>query len=123
MRKTINGKKTELGFTLYERRGRLHPEICICDLDLADNIVFNSDKIQQALLLLYQVELECKTMVIGLLCVKKAKCMFFNVTFNVDVSLLSTVASDVVKQSLIESGDQDFKYLGSWGKKDRDINT
>ena len=37
--------------------------------------------------------------------VKKTKSMFFNV----DVSLLSTVAGEVVKQSLTEFGDQDFK--------------
>ena len=43
--------------------------------------------------------------------------------FNVDVSLLSTVAGEIVKQSLTESGEQDFKYLGSWSEQDRDINT
>ena len=50
--------------------------------------------------------------------VKKTKSMFFNV----DVSLLSTVAGEEVKQSLTESEDQDFKYLGSCSKRDRDIN-
>ena len=43
--------------------------------------------------------------------------------FNVEVSLLSTVAGEVVKQALTESGDQDFKYLGSWSEQERDINT
>ena len=28
-----------------------------------------------------------------------------------------------MKQSLTESGDQDFKYLGSWSEQERDINT
>ena len=43
--------------------------------------------------------------------------------FNVDVSLLLTVADEVVKQSLTESGDKDFKYLGSWSEQDTEINT
>ena len=51
--------------------------------------------------------------------VKETKSMFFNV----EVSLLSTVAGEIVKQSLTESGDQDFKYLGSWSEQERDINT
>ena len=51
--------------------------------------------------------------------VKKTKSIFFNV----DVSVLSTVAGEVVKQSLTESGDQDLKCSGSWSKQDRDINT
>ena len=45
------------------------------------------------------------------------------VYYPTDVSLLSTVAGEIVKQSLTESGDQDFKYLGSWSEQDRDINT
>ena len=60
LRKAINGKETDLGFTLHERRGRRHPEICICDLDFADDIVLISNEIHQAQLLLCQVELECK---------------------------------------------------------------
>ena len=43
--------------------------------------------------------------------------------FDVNVSLLSTVAGEVVKQSLTKTGDQDFKYLGSWNQQERDINT
>ena len=118
LRKAINGKESDLGFTLHERRGRRHPEICICDLDFADDIVLISNEIHQAQLLLCQVELECKKVGLGLN-VKKTKSMFFNV----DVSLLSTVAGEIVKQSLTESGEQDFKYLGSWSEQDRDINT
>ena len=50
--------------------------------------------------------------------VKDTKSMFVNV----DVSLLSTAVGELVKQSLTESGDHDFKYLGSWSEKDTDIN-
>ena len=118
LRKAINGKESELGFTLHKRRGRRHPEISICDLDFADDIVLISNEIQQAQSLLCQVELECKKVGLGLN-VKKTKSMFFNV----EVSLLSTVAGEIVKQALTESGDQDFKYLGSWSEQERDINT
>ena len=95
-----------------------HPEISICDLDFADDIVLISNEIQQAQSLLCQVELECKKVGLGLN-VKKTKSMFFNL----EVSLLSTVAGEVVKQWLTESGDQDFKYLGSWSEQERDTNT
>ena len=118
MRKGINGKETELGFAIHKRRGRLHTVISISDLDFADDIVLISNEIQQAQSLLCQVELECQKVGLGLN-VKKTKNMFFNV----EVSLLSTVAGEVVKQALTESGDQDFKYLGSWSEQERDINT
>ena len=42
---------------------------------------------------------------------------------NTDVELFSTVAGCEVKQALTESGDQDFKYLGSWCDKSRDMQT
>ena len=46
LKRAINGKETELGFTLHKRRGRRHPEICICDLDFTDDIVLISNEIQ-----------------------------------------------------------------------------
>ena len=61
------------------------------------------------------VELECQKVGLGLN-VKKTKSMFFNVD-------VSTVAGEVVKQSFTESGDQDFKYLGSWIEQEWGIKT
>lgn len=100
LRKAINGKETKLGFTLHERRGRGHPEICICNLDFSEDIVLISNGIHQAQLLLSQVELECKKVGLGLNVMKTNR-----IFFNVDVSFLSSVAGEVVKQSLTESGN------------------
>ena len=34
-----------------------------------------------------------------------------------------TVSGKEVGQALTESGDQDFKYLGSWSDQQRDVQT
>ena len=44
LRKAIDGKESELGFTLHEKRGRRSPEVCICDFDFADDIVLLSNQ-------------------------------------------------------------------------------
>ena len=51
--------------------------------------------------------------------VKKTKSMFFNV----DVEPLTTIAGHKVEQTLTESKEQDFKYLGSWTEQSRDVQT
>ena len=100
------------------KRGRRYPPVCICDLDFADYIVLISNEIEQAKQLLHRVETECRRM--GLvLNVKKTKGMFFNV----DVEPITTIAGHKVEQALTESKVQDFKYLGSWTKQARDVQS
>ena len=42
---------------------------------------------------------------------------------NTEVESLINEEHDEIRQALTESGDQDFKYLGSWCNKERDIAT
>ena len=43
--------------------------------------------------------------------------------YNTDVAKIFTIDNTEVKQVLTETGDQDFKYLGSWCDQSRDITT
>ena len=43
--------------------------------------------------------------------------------FNTDAQPLHSIDGTEIKQALTETGEQDFKYLGSWCTKDRDIKT
>ena len=50
---------------------------------------------------------------------KKTKSMFLNSVFEI----ITTAEGNSVKQALTEdTKEQDFKYLGSWSEKERDIN-
>ena len=118
LRKAINDKENELGLTLRERRSSRTPAISICDLEFADDIVLLSNEIEQARKLLHQVETECGRVGLGLN-VGKTKTMFINTA----VETITTIDGSDVKQALTESGDQDFKYLGSWCDKSRDMQT
>ena len=118
LRKAIDGKEEQLGFLLDRRRSSRVPAKLICDLDFADDIVLLSSELEQAKQLVLNVEAECRK--VGLeLNVKKTKSMFFNV----QSCSIYTSKGHEIKQSLLENGDQDFKYLGSWCCKDRDIQT
>ena len=117
MRQAIDGKEEELGFTLQTRRSRRVPAKSICDLDFADDIALLSNEIEQARELVHRVEAECRK--VGLeINAKKTKAMFFNV----ECEPLQTLDGNAIQQALTESGDQDFKYLGSWCNKERDIH-
>ena len=118
LRQAINGKESELGFTLHERRSRRSAPTCICDLDFADDIVLISNEIDQAKELLHRVENECRKVSLGLNA-GKTKGMFFNIKF---LPIFTTTGLEI-RQALTESGDQDFKYLGSWSEQNRDIQT
>lgn len=50
---------------------------------------------------------------------EKTKAMFFNVV----MEPLHILNDNEIKQALTDSGDQDFKYLGSWCDKNRNIHT
>ena len=43
--------------------------------------------------------------------------------YNTDVAIIYTIDNTEVKQALTETGDQDFKYIGSWCDQSRDITT
>ena len=119
MRKATEGKEEELGFTLRKRRSRRVPSITMTDLDFADDIALLSNSIEQARKLLHNVEIECKK--VGLsLNAKKTKSMYFNV----DPEDIETQDGIKLKQAIVEeTGEQDFKYLGSWiCSKERDIS-
>ena len=66
MRKAMAGSEDELGFTLSHRKFRRHPKEILADLDLADDIAFLSDAINQARVLLYKVESQCRKVRLGL---------------------------------------------------------
>ena len=89
------------------------------DLDFADDIALLSDEIKQARQLLRNVETECGKVGLGLNA-KKTKVMYFNV----EKEDIETIDGKKIKQAIIEqSGEQDFKYLGSWiNSKERDIS-
>ena len=55
MRKAIQ-TPTSYGFTLCKSRSRRHPAVVITDTDYTDDIALLSDSIEQAELLLHQVE-------------------------------------------------------------------
>ena len=118
MRQAIEGKEEELGLTLYPRQSRRIPAQSITDLDFADDIVLLSNNIEQAKRLLNRVEQECKK--IGLrMNAKKTKSMFFNAA----IEVIITDEGSNIKQALTDdTQEQDFKYLGSWSEKNRDIN-
>ena len=42
---------------------------------------------------------------------------------NTDVAKIYTIDNTEIKQALTETGDQDFKYLGSWCDQNRYITT
>ena len=103
MRRAIQGKEEELGFTIHPRRGRRAGAKSICDLDFADDIVLLSNEIEQARKLLRNIELECVS--VGLkLNAGKTKAMFFNTS----VQSLHSIDGTEIKQALTETGDQDF---------------
>ena len=114
LRKAVNGREEELGFTITPRKSRRYPKEALTDLDFADDISLLSDQIRQAQELLGSVELECKKVGLGLNG-PKTKYM----AYNVDVDQpLCTIDGTTLEQK------DDFKYLGSWAdssQKDIDV--
>ena len=105
LRKAINGREQELGFTITPRKSRRSPAVALADLDYADDICLVSDRVEQAQELLNRVEVECAK--VGLrLNIKKTKV----ITYNICTDHLPITTSE--GSSLQEVND--FKYLGSW---------
>ena len=105
LRRAIEGREEELGFTLQKRASRRVAAKMVTDLDFADDIALLSDTVEQACTLLLVVEKECKNIGLGLNA-KKTKVMPINIKANeVNVKTMDGTQLDVV---------DDFKYLGSW---------
>ena len=105
LRKAINGRELELGFTLTPRRSRGHPASVLTDLDYADDISLLSNNTEQAQELLSRVESECAK--VGLrLNAKKTEVITYNV--QPEHPPLTTAEGTALKEV------SDFKYLGSW---------
>ena len=100
LRCAIDGREEELGFTLVKRASRRIPAKMVTDLDFADDISLISDTVEQACILLTEVERHCKRIGLGLNA-KKTKVMPQNVD-DPSVTTLDGTLLEVV---------QDFKYL------------
>lgn len=110
MRKAIQGKEENYGFTIEPRKSRRIPAKTITDLDFADDIALISDLISEAQDLLLAVEKECNA--VGLhINAPKTKFMSFNIPEEFELKLGD---GTVIGRALTEKKEQDFKYLGSW---------
>ena len=94
---------TSYGFTLCKSRSRIHPAVVLTDTDYADDIALLSDSIEQAELLLHQVESANK--LIGLH-INETKTEYM--IFNQDRGEIKSL--DDRKPKCVD----DFVYLGSW---------
>ena len=104
LRRAIEGKEEELGFTLAPRKSRRHPKEALTDLDFADDIALLSDAVSQAQELLLRVEEECAYVGLGL---NGPKTKYLK--YNIDDSTPLRTSDGTV----LECKD-DFKYLGTW---------
>ena len=79
MRKAVEGKEEEFGFTITPQKSRRVRAKTITDLDFADDIALLSNLIEQAKQLLLAVEKECNA--VGLyINAKKTKYMTYNIS-------------------------------------------
>ena len=103
LRKAINGREVELGFTITPRKSSRYPAQVQTDFDFADDIALLSDEIAQAQRLLDLVEEQCKKT--GLhLNTMKTKFIALNTP---DDAVLTSAGEELEKV-------KDFKYLGSY---------
>ena len=110
MRKAIEGKEEEFGFTITPQQSRRVRAKTITDLDFADDIALLSNLIEQAKQLLLAVEKECNA--VGLyINAKKTKYMTYNISEELQLALADGTK---IGRAITEKGTQDFVYLGSW---------
>jgi len=60
LRREINGKKEQLGFTVIPRKSRRVDPTMKTDFDFADDIALVSNLVEQAQEMLHRVEAECR---------------------------------------------------------------
>lgn len=105
LRKAINGREQDLGFTITPRRSSRIPAVALADLDYADDICLLSDRVKQAQELLNRVEVECAK--VGLrLNAKKTEVMTYN--FHKIHPPITTSDGNALREV------NDFKHFGSW---------
>ena len=104
LRKAINGREEELGFTIHPRRSRRVGSVSIADLEFADDVALTSDTVEQAQDLLISVEDQCGQLGLTLNS-KRTVVLPFKISGNAE---LTTLSGEVVGVK------EDFKYLGSY---------
>ena len=104
LRKALDGREEDLGFTITPRKSRRHPKEVMADLDFADDIALLSDAIEEAQELLSRVETECNKVGLGLNG-PKTKSLAYNIE---NPPPLRTRDGTELEYK------RDFKYLGSW---------
>ena len=111
LRRAIEGKEEQLGFTVTPRKSRRVGPTMKTDFDFADDIALVSNLVEQAQELLHRVEGECRE--VGLrLNARKTEVMAYNID-QVEVKTLDGSALALA---------EDFKYLGSYiGSTEKDI--
>ena len=112
LRKAIDSREEELGFTLVPRKSRQVSPVTITDMNFADDIALISNTVEQAQELLLSVE-EC--LKVGLqLNTKKTKALGYNIN---DTSVRTRDVTALKVKS-------DLKYLGAWiNSSDKDLKT
>ena len=103
LRKAINGREVELGFTIKPKRSRRYPAQTQTDLDFADDIALLSNEIEQAQKLLDAVQEQCRRTGLHL---NSSKTKFIAINTPPEVKL-------VTQEEELEKVE-DFKYLGSY---------
>ena len=112
LRKAID-EKTDLGFTLIQRKSRRHPAKKISDADYADNIAVLTDYLEDAAKVLHNIEQLAQ--VIGLY-VNSEKIEYMCLNQDASAGIKSLNGGKVKKVD-------DFKYLGSYiGTTEQDVN-
>ena len=105
MRQAIGGHEEEFGFEITKKQSRRYSATIVTDLSYADNIALISQEIEQAQLILTNIEIEVDK--IGLhINAKKTEIMSFNYNTPVNIELenCSTIVNVI----------NNFKYLGAW---------
>ena len=87
LRRAIEGREEEFGFTLDRRRSRRHPAKVITDLDYADDIALTSGRVEQATMMLVAVESECAKVDL-MMNASKTKFMTYNIDEDVSINSL-----------------------------------
>ena len=104
MRKAIDDKDKNLGFSLERRKSRrVNPKL-VTDLDFADDIALLASEIDSAQKLLHNVEIEAKK--VGLsLNAKKTEVQSYNIIRPLGIH---TIDGQMIREV------NNFKYLGGW---------
>ena len=105
MRQAIGGHEEEFGFEITKKQSRRHSATILTDLSYADDIALVSQEVEQAQLMLTNIEIVVAK--IGLhINANKTEIMSFNYNTPVNIELENCTA--------IVNVVNNFKYLGAW---------